>query len=237
MVNVVCEWGLAGVQAWSARASVFVIVDVLSFSTAVSVAVEQGAEVAPFPHGDAAAAAIEARRLHAIPAAGRALTGQPSLSPSSLKALRPGARLLLPSPNGSRLSLATGATTTLCGCLRNTRAVAEAACARAGDGPIVVIAAGERWPDQSLRPAIEDWLGAGAIIAAIEGAEMSAEASMARHGFVAMEGQLHAILRDCVSGRELIDRGFAQDVEVALERDASKVAPILRDGIYAADRR
>jgi 2-phosphosulfolactate phosphatase len=237
MVQVVCEWSLAGVRAWAASASVFVIVDVLSFSTAVSVAMDRGAEVAPFHHGEPEAAAVEARRLGALAArTTRALSGEPNLSPSSLKALPLGARLLLPSPNGSRLSVATGATPTLCGCLRNASAVARAASARAGDGPIAIIAAGERWPDQSLRPAVEDWLGAGAIITAIADAEMNAEASMARQSFSAMEAQLHAVVRDCVSGRELIDRGFAADVDLALERDASTIAPILGDGIYAADR-
>jgi 2-phosphosulfolactate phosphatase len=51
-MKVVCEWGLQGIQAWAATASAFVIVDVLSFSTAVGVAVERGARIIPFPYGD-----------------------------------------------------------------------------------------------------------------------------------------------------------------------------------------
>ena len=83
-----------------------------------------------------------------------------SLSPHSLLAIPPGTRLVLPSPNGSTLSLTTGATPTFAGCLRNARAVAEAAH-RIGPR-VAVIAAGERWRDDgSLRPCFEDQAGAG----------------------------------------------------------------------------
>jgi 2-phosphosulfolactate phosphatase len=234
MAKVVCEWGLAGVEAWRSRAAVFVIVDVLSFSTAVSVAVDQGAAIIPFPHGDPEAAAAEAARRGAVAASPkRALGGQLSLSPSSLRQLTPGSKLLLPSPNGSRLSLATGDAPTLCGALRNHRVVAEAARAIAGDGVVVVIAAGERWPDQSLRPAIEDWLGAGAIIRGLSGDE-NAEASLARIAFEGAEEGLDALVRDSLSGRELIARGFGVDVDIALETGAIRSVPILRNGAYRA---
>jgi 2-phosphosulfolactate phosphatase len=234
MVQVVCEWGLAGVDAWASRASAFVIVDVLSFSTAVSVAVDLGASVIPFPYGDPEAAAAEAEARGAVVASPRrALGGQLSLSPSSLRNISPGARVLLPSPNGSRLSLATGAVPTFCGSFRNAAAVAKAACAMAGDGLVVVIAAGERWPDQSLRPAIEDWLGAGAVIDGLDGLE-SSEARLARASYVTVGRGLGALVRESISGRELIDRGFEADVEVALEVQSSNIAPVLIDGEYRA---
>ena len=41
MASVVLEWGMAGVEALRERVSVLVIVDVLSFSTAVDVAVSR----------------------------------------------------------------------------------------------------------------------------------------------------------------------------------------------------
>lgn len=234
MPKIACEWGLSGIEAWKACADVFVIVDVLSFSTAVSVAVGNGATVFPFPYGDAAAAAAEAARHEAIAASPRSAGGgQLSLSPASLKHIAWGTRLLLPSPNGSRLSLATGDAPTICGCFRNARAVGAAASRLAGDGTIVVIAAGERWPDQTLRTAIEDWLGAGAIIDALGGTR-NAEADLAAEAYRAAKPHLAEILRDSRSGRELSGWGYAADTEVALEVNATDVVPMMREGAYQA---
>lgn len=232
MAEVVCEWGLAGIEAWLPRASVFVIVDILSFSTAVSVAVERGAVIIPFPFGDPGAAADEAAKRGAVAAAPRKASGeQISLSPTSLQRLDPGARVLLPSPNGSRLSLETCGTPTICGSLRNVTAAANAANDMAKDGVIAVIAAGELWPDQTLRPAIEDWLGAGAIIRSLGGVE-TPEAALASLAFSAAEPSIDAIIRGSISGRELIDRGYGSDVDIALEIDACASVPILAGGEY-----
>ncbi len=234
MGMIVCEWGLASIAAWADRAAMFVIVDVLSFSTGVSIAVDCGASVIPFPYGDTDAAAAEAARLGSIAAQPRLTAqGRPSLSPASLRQLAPGDRLLLPSPNGSALSRATGQVPTLCGCLRNAAAVGDAAQRLAPDGTIVVIAVGERWPDNSLRPAIEDWLGAGAIIAGMSGA-MSAEARLARQTFEGAGSAIGALLRDSISGRELAAIEHAGDVEVALELGSSTAVPLLGSAGYTA---
>ena len=140
---------------------------------------------------------------------------------------------MLPSPNGSRLSLATGDVPTISGCLRNARAVAQMAESIAGDGTIAVIAAGERWPDQTLRPAIEDWLGAGAIIKASI-FKTNAEAGLAVEAYRAVEGSVADIVRDSRSGRELAGWGYRDDVDVALEIDATAVVPVMRNGAYEA---
>ncbi|WP_374533374.1 2-phosphosulfolactate phosphatase [Phenylobacterium sp.] len=231
MQKVRCEWGLGGVELLRGQAAVMVIVDVLSFSTAVDVATHRQARVHPFPWGDDAAARDEAARLGVRLVSGRRAGGQLSLSPASLMKLNPGERLLLPSPNGSRLSLACGEAVVIAGCLRNAGAVAAKALELAQGGDIAVIPGGERWADGSLRPAIEDLIGAGAIIEAL-GLEGEPEAAMARDAFRAAQPNLKAVLFGCRSGIELCERGYERDVEIAAELDVSRCAPVLTNGAY-----
>jgi 2-phosphosulfolactate phosphatase len=198
-----CEWGLHGVETLGRDATV-IIVDVLSFSTAVCVAVERGAYVSP--------------SLAAPPPRSQNV---PSLSPQSMMRVEAGARITLPSPNGSTLSFrarsVAAAVTTAC--LRNARAVALWAASQAR--PIVVIPAGERWPDGSIRFAIEDWLGAGAVIASLPGPR-SPEALAAEQAFLGS-----ASIDECLSARELVERGFADDVRMASAVNVSETVPVL----------
>lgn len=235
-MRVHCEWGLHGMERLRDRVALFVIVDVLSFSTAVDIATGRGARIYPFAHEDGPNAAGQAESYAARHGAllarpRRAAGGQFSLSPASLMRLTPGTALMLPSPNGSRLSLAASGYPLFTGCLRNAGAVANAARHAAAGGDIAIVPAGERWPDGSLRPAIEDWLGAGAIIAAL-GLPCSAEAETARLAFEAARPDLARLIRASTSGQDLIESGFADDVEIAVALDASSGAPRLRDGAY-----
>jgi 2-phosphosulfolactate phosphatase len=43
-----------------------------------------------------------------------------------------------------------------------------------------------------------------------------------------------SILTGCSSGKELIDRGFSEDVALAAEFDTSSTAPRLQDGGFVA---
>ncbi|HTO91984.1 MAG TPA: 2-phosphosulfolactate phosphatase [Candidatus Sulfotelmatobacter sp.] len=226
-----CEWGLAGLDAVGGDADVVIVVDVLSFSTCVDVAVSRGAEILPVAWKDERAAEFARERSAAL-AGPRGQAGF-SLSPASFLSVEPGARVALPSPNGATLSArrASAGGVVLCGCLRNAAAVAGAA--RRLGRTIAVIPAGERWEDGSLRPALEDGLGAGAILAGL-GEELSPEARAAREAFAALESRLAEMLEHCASGRELISRGFESDVRLAAELNVSRAVPLLQRGAYHA---
>jgi 2-phosphosulfolactate phosphatase len=199
---------------------VIVIVDVLSFSTCVDVAVSRGGRI--LPYGPSAAAADDfAKRRGAILAQPRG-RGRFSLSPSTFLGLEAGEAVVLPSPNGAMATLAAGSVVVLAGCLRNAAAVARAAAGR-GER-ILVVPAGERWPDGTLRPSIEDWLGAGAILSHLPG-DASAEARAAVAAYRELEGEIPRALRSCLSGRELIERGYPGDVELAAQLGVSTAVP------------
>jgi 2-phosphosulfolactate phosphatase len=224
------DWGVQGLQVLAPGSDVIVIVDVLSFSSAVDIAVARGAQVYPVAAHDAQAEDL-ARAVGGIVAVRRVSPGSYSLSPSSLLEISAGTRLILPSPNGATLSTRTTATPTLAGCLRNAHAVARAA--RRLGSHVTVIAAGERWPDGSLRPALEDLLGAGAILAELDGSS-SPEAQAAVAAFQGLRNRLAAGVQECASGRELIERGRKQDVELAAALNASECAPQLQEGAFQA---
>jgi 2-phosphosulfolactate phosphatase len=232
MSSVVSEWGPEGARKFDANVGAIVIVDVLSFCTCVDVAVARGAIVYPFGLHDHGAAIEAARVLGAEVAGPRGSSDYPfSLSPASLASITTGTKLVLPSPNGSAISAVARSVPVLAGCLRNARAVAKKAIYVAQGGSIAVIRAGERWPDGGLRPAIEDLIGAGAIVDEL-GLPCSPEAEIAKQAFRSARPFLAGLVRECVSGRELIDHGFPQDVEAAIKFNTSAAAPLLINGAY-----
>ncbi|HEY0949929.1 2-phosphosulfolactate phosphatase [Nocardioides sp.] len=229
------EWGATGAAAIVGGADVAVVVDVLSFTTTLTVAVERGITVYPFRWKDERATAYAAERA-AVLATGRSERTGVSLSPVSVRAAEGIERLVLPSPNGSSIAfgLADAGVTVVGASLRNAVAVAR----WLPDGAsVAVVAAGERWPDGSLRPAVEDLWGAGAVVAALVdlGATgLSPEARVAECAFRAVEARLTEELHDCASGRELVEIGFAGDVAVAAEHDACAAVPVLDGEAFVA---
>jgi 2-phosphosulfolactate phosphatase len=237
------EWGPVGAAVLAPHCACLVVVDVLSFTTSVTVAVERGTRVFPYAWRDETAEDF-ADEVEAVLATGRR-AGRPdhpwSLSPAALRAAPAVPRLVLPSPNGSAIAGAasTYGAMVVAASLRNAKTVGDWLRAQ-GFGtvqrPVAVIPAGERWPDNSLRPAIEDALGAAAVVAALADPAsnmdtISAEARL----FLAMHGPETArLVRECLSGRELVQSGFGDDVEVAVEVDSCGVVPVLTNGAFTA---
>ena len=242
------DWGAEGLDALAPHAAVIVIVDVLRFTSAVSAAVEAGCRVIPARWADEGAGATAAAAGAVL--AGRREDGGPSLSPTDLLTLPPDTRLVLPSPNGATLaarSIDDGVPNVLAGCFRNARATARRAHELAAGGPIGIVASGERWParhggatDGALRPAVEDLLGAGAVLAALDPSSAigeprcSPEAAAARAAFVAARPLLVDHLLASVAGRQLVERGWHDDVYTSAALDVTDLAAQLVDGEFVA---
>ena len=150
--------------------------------------------------------------------------------------MEPGRVVALGSPNGAVCSRAAASGGRLyVASLVNASAVARAVSAemeRTG-ATVTVIACGERWwtpfQDEGMRVAIEDYLGAGAVLAGLD-RELSPEAVVCRAAFMQLRGDLSRIIADCGSGRELREKGFLHDVVHASRLDCYDTAPVLEAG-------
>lgn len=251
------EWGLEGAgflvryAAERGSAVIAVVVDVLSFTTCVSVAADTGMKVLPYRWRDESAVSYATTHGAAL-GVGRSVAerqGGISLSPKSIREAVGVGSLVLPSPNGSTITtvLATAGATVVAASLRNGTAVghwvAEQFRSSTGAPPVVVLVpSGERWPDDTLRPAVEDLWGAGAVAAAVVGSLehqagpllLSPEAEAALVAFTAVRGRVGEALAMCSSGRELVEQGYADDVAIAAELDTSSAVPVLVDGAFTA---
>ncbi len=244
-VEVHVEWEAQGAELAAERGDLVVVVDVLSFSTSVTIAISRGTTVLSYSEAE-----IEQRggreRLCAetgaeIVSKNRAAPdGGYSLSPASLATIGPGERLIFTSLNGALCtSAAAAAPAVLVASLLNRSAAASWISAHwlrsegGGQGTqepaarrCTLIACGERWSSTAgadgWRPGIEDHLGVGAIASKLSSAGhvLSVEASMAAETFTSTESELESVLAASVSGRELIARGFADDVRLAGHLDS-----------------
>jgi 2-phosphosulfolactate phosphatase len=129
---------------------------------------------------------------------------------------------------------AHGAVTTVAGSLRNRRAIADWALARQGDKgdrfTIAVVAAGEIREDGSIRFAVEDLLGAGAVIDALADVGIdycSPEAAAASAAFTGLKNATGHLIGASASGRELAQSGRRAEVDLAIQLDASSDVDVL----------
>ncbi|MDQ1571889.1 MAG: 2-phosphosulfolactate phosphatase [Actinomycetota bacterium] len=146
--------------------------------------------------------------------------------------------LSLPPHDGSRIAAALNDHPALvvAGSLRNASAIARWALDQQGDKgdrfTIAVIAAGEHRADGSTRFALEDLLGAGAIIEALAEAGIdyySPEAAAAAGAFTSLRNATGHLISASASGRELVEAGFRAEVELAIDIDSSTAVPLLRE--------
>lgn len=135
------EWGINGIKKYFNTTDLFIIVDVLSFSTCVDIAVNSGAYVIPYKWKDESVLEY-AKSINSECASLHRSKTEYSLSPASLLNIKTGTKLVFPSPNGSELSLSTGNKTTLCGCIRNAESIGRYAAETVENK--TVIAAGEK---------------------------------------------------------------------------------------------
>ncbi len=228
--------GRRGVRDAAARGDVVVIVDVLRFSSCVAVAVERGASVYPCAW-DADAAAL-AERI-----GGRVATAPPgsrttfALVPTFTEARR-GETIVLRTGNGAECTLlAASAPHVFAGALVNALAVAHAVTRilDRSDLCVTVVACGERLSrptdDEPTRFAVEDYLGAGAILSTIKH-DLSPEARVSAAAFERSQGDVLELLLDCASGRQLHAWGLEDDARFAAQIDVCGTVPLLQDGRY-----
>jgi 2-phosphosulfolactate phosphatase len=238
-LRVEVGWGADGLHDLAPRSDVVVVIDVLRFTTAVDVAVASGAAVYPYRWHDRTEAEYASSLGAELAVKGFDVDDEHpwSLSPVALSRIAAGTKLVLPSPNGAALAVAAreaGTALVIAGCLRNAPAVGRWLAARGG--PVGVLAAGECWPGANgpLRPAVEDWLGAGAIVTATDplGAASTPDAIAAADSFTGAADRLAWMLAESVSGRELRGHGRDKDVAMAAEHGVSECVPVLHDNCF-----
>lgn len=238
------EWGLRGAREAAKRGDITIIVDVLSFSSTVVTALHHGAVVYPCapPLSQAQAYADKMGGKLAISRAEAARVGGYSLSPLSYRSTDAGQRIVLCSLNGAACTVAAAASPALLiGCLLNAAAVAQAADRlrqRYPAASVTIVPCGEQWEnsregDNTLRPGIEDYIGAGAILTRLHGSR-SPEAMLcaAAYESAVSTASLDRLLWECGSGRELRMHGYEEDVRHSSHLDKYDIVPLLVDGRF-----
>jgi 2-phosphosulfolactate phosphatase len=236
------DWSIEGLKFAIRNNDIVVIVDTLRFSSAVVTAVANGFTI--YPTSDKKKGAALAAKI------GAEMSGRPgkakySISPLSYMNVsdEENKEVVLCSPNGAACSeLVAQGDSAFVGCLLNALKVAEhvSKLAKETKKNVMVIAAGEqRAIDTGERIvyvlkkayrvfAIEDYLGAGAIIF-YSGLRKKPEAQVCARAFEASKNDLEGLLRDSFSGRYLVQNNLIEDVRHAAQLNSYDVIPVIRD--------
>jgi 2-phosphosulfolactate phosphatase len=234
------EWGRRGAREAAERGDIVIVVDVLSFSSTVVSALNVGSVIYPYPpdlDGKSYAESLGAE--YVLGRAEAARKGKPTLSPVTFSIDHQNKSYVLSSLNGAYCTwIASKVPALLIGSLLNAIAVAGAAnkIQEETGAAITVVPSGEMWNDvleneDMLRPSIEDYIGAGAILTKLKG-EKSPEAQVCAAAFNGTRENLKELIWDCGSGRELRQRGYEQDVLHCSQLDTTEAVPILVNGRF-----
>jgi len=233
------DWGPEGARAAAAHGDALVVVDTLRFSSAVATALHHDVRVHPCAADEDVFAA--AANFGAEPAGSGIPEGRYSLSPLSYVEAPPGARVCLRSPNGATCTqYASSAPFLYVAALLNAAVVGRCVSRRMEltDLCVTVLACGELQPATDgaggIRFAIEDYLGAGAVLASIPYSK-SPEAELCEASFQASKSRMEALLAGSSSGLELSAKGRDADVRHCAALNVFTVAPMLLDGWFVDD--
>ena len=229
------EWGKRGARGAAKRGDIIIVVDVLSFSTTVISALNKGAIIYPYPPNlDGKKYAEKVGAEYILGRAEAAKIGKPTLSPVSFNKKHYNKKYVLSSLNGAVCTwVASKVPALLIGSLLNASSVAAVAdqLRRQTKANITVVPCGEQWTDvreyeYTLRPSIEDYLGAGAILSYLEGTK-SPEVEVCIGAFLHTKQKINELIWECGSGRELRERGFEADVKHCSQLNVFQTVPIL----------
>ena len=159
-----------------------------------------------------------------------------SLSPLDYLNPKETAEVILVAPNGGACSIAAFPEyPVFIGSFLNARAAARALTnsTNAANG-IVLVAAGEVVEDQfddlqTRRFALEDYLGCGAILNQIR-MPLTAEAEICKRAFDNSLQDYVQLIRECESGKYLVERNQEADIVHCVQRDLYGIVPIAQDG-------
>jgi 2-phosphosulfolactate phosphatase len=206
-----------------------VVFDVLRATTTMAAALAAGVDaIHLFDNLDAARAAAQSHR------GARLLCGEAQCvapagfdlgnSPGQFLASHRGATMFMCTTNGTRALLAAREAAGLfIGAIVNASAVAEAV--RATERDVTLLCAGTNG-----EVAMEDVIGAGAVIAALRTDDLNDIGRMALNSFKQGRNHLGAVLSETVGGINVRQAGLAQDIDFAARLDA---VPIV--GVAAGD--